>query len=323
MKIVLGVDDGRLFLEWATKGNQLQNLSYFASDQLLLRPLKHFFEIAKSESDINLFDFISQAYGPDKLGQAFGGFGEECFLVLSASQIKERPDLVISDILKSIGGLENTFKRHELLALATRNACAALGLEFLAKKSPSAAVTAVICLALLLYFFRDRFGGEAVAQVPTGDPMQTGVGAASYALRADSPDITWDGAEAKIVPLRAAPGWTIAEGDPEIRGRAVFGIDGKVAGTVVDLWVDKADVLLRYVEVEVVGSGKRVLIPLGVVHWRGHGPVKVDTATGAQIAAAPTTAQAERVTLREEDRISGYFGGGELHCEPHRVEPLL
>ncbi len=41
-------------------------------------------------------------------------------------------------------GLENTFKRHELLALATRNACAALGLEFLAKKSPSAAVTAVM-----------------------------------------------------------------------------------------------------------------------------------------------------------------------------------
>jgi photosynthetic reaction center H subunit len=161
------------------------------------------------------------------------------------------------------------------------------------------------------------------AQVPTGDPMQTGVGAASYALRADSPDITWDGAEAKIVPLRAAPGWTIAEGDPEIRGRAVFGIDGKVAGTVVDLWVDKSDVLLRYIEVEVVGSGKRVLIPLGVVRWRGEGPVKVDTATGAQIAAAPTIAQAERVTLREEDRISGYFGGGELHCEPHRVEPLL
>jgi WD40 repeat protein len=35
----------------------------------------------------------------------------------------------------------------------------------------SAAVTAVICLALLLYFFRDRFGGEAVARVPAGETV--------------------------------------------------------------------------------------------------------------------------------------------------------
>lgn len=166
----------------------------------------------------------------------------------------------------------------------------------------------------------DPFPGAP--QIPTGDPMQTGVGAASYALRADVPDITWDEAEPKIVPLRAAPGWTIGEDDPEIRGRPVLGIDGKVAGTVVDLWVDKSDVLLRYAEVEVVGSGKRVLIPLGLVHWRGEGPVKCDTATAAQIAAAPTTAHPERVTLREEDRISGYFGGGDLHATPDRVEPF-
>lgn len=40
-------------------------------------------------------------------------------------------------------GLQNVFKRHELLALATRNAVAALGLEMLAKKAPSPSVTAV------------------------------------------------------------------------------------------------------------------------------------------------------------------------------------
>ncbi|WP_270933231.1 photosynthetic reaction center subunit H [Falsiroseomonas oryzae] len=167
----------------------------------------------------------------------------------------------------------------------------------------------------------DPFPGAS--QVPTGDPMQTGVGAASYSLRADTPDLTWDEAEAKIVPLRAAPGWYVPEGDPEIRGRPIFGTDKKIAGTVVDLWVDKSDVLLRYVEVEVVGSGKRVLIPLGLVHWSGDGPVKCDTASSAQIAAAPVTAHPERVTLREEDRISGYFGGGELHGEPGASEPFL
>ena len=40
-------------------------------------------------------------------------------------------------------GLHNVFKRHELLARATRNAIAALGLELLSKKAPSNAVTAV------------------------------------------------------------------------------------------------------------------------------------------------------------------------------------
>lgn len=40
-------------------------------------------------------------------------------------------------------GLENVYKRHDLLARATRNAVHALGLELLAKKCPSNAVTAV------------------------------------------------------------------------------------------------------------------------------------------------------------------------------------
>ncbi len=41
-------------------------------------------------------------------------------------------------------GLHNVFKRHELLARATRNAVGALGLEILAKKRPSPAVTSVL-----------------------------------------------------------------------------------------------------------------------------------------------------------------------------------
>jgi aspartate aminotransferase-like enzyme len=41
-------------------------------------------------------------------------------------------------------GLQNIFKRHAVLALATRNAVQALGLEILAKNSPSTAVTAVL-----------------------------------------------------------------------------------------------------------------------------------------------------------------------------------
>ena len=46
-------------------------------------------------------------------------------------------------------GLQNVFKRHEILALATREAAKAMGLEILASKSPSSAVTAVILPTVL------------------------------------------------------------------------------------------------------------------------------------------------------------------------------
>ena len=60
-------------------------------------------------------------------------------------------------------GLHNMFKRHELLAKATRNAAQALGLELLAKKSGSPAVTAVKVPAgvdgkALVKHMRDKLG---------------------------------------------------------------------------------------------------------------------------------------------------------------------
>lgn len=61
-------------------------------------------------------------------------------------------------------GLHNLFKRHELLARATRNGVAALGLELLAKKAPSSAVTAVMLPASIKdgkqvpKMMRDKFG---------------------------------------------------------------------------------------------------------------------------------------------------------------------
>ena len=158
---------------------------------------------------------------------------------------------------------------------------------------------------------------------PATDAMQAGVGAASYAQRSDQPDLTWDDSSPKIVPLRVTPGWGITEGSPEIRGRAVIGIDGKAAGTVADLWVDKSEYLFRYVEVETSMTGRSVLIPIGLVDWSGDGPVRCGTATGAQIVAAPGLKHATQVTLLEEDRISGYFGGGELHATPTSAGPLI
>lgn len=87
---------------------------------------------------------------------------------------------------------------------------------------------------------------------PTGNPMVDGVGPAAWAERADEPDMTFDG-HVKIVPLRVAGDFRIAGRDPDPRGMAVVALDGKVAGVVRDVWVDRSETMIRYLEVEVAG----------------------------------------------------------------------
>ena len=58
------------------------------------------------------------------------------------------------------------------------------------------------------------------------------------------------------------------------------------------------------------------------VRW-GSGRVLVQSILGRQFADAPTLASPEQVTKREEDRIVGYFGGGNLYATAARQEPLL
>lgn len=160
------------------------------------------------------------------------------------------------------------------------------------------------------------------AFVPTGDAMRDGVGPASYADRADTPDLAYDDNKPKIVPLRAAPGWHIAHEDPDPRGKSVITLDGVVAGTVVDLWVDRSEYILRYLETEVAG-GRRVLVPMFLCTFNDEGTAQVISVTAAQFAAAPGITQPEQVTLLEEDRISGYFGGGHFYATPERSEACL
>jgi photosynthetic reaction center H subunit len=160
------------------------------------------------------------------------------------------------------------------------------------------------------------------AFVPTGDAMQDGVGPASYADRADTPDLAFDDNKPKIVPLRAAPGWHVAHEDPDPRGKSVITLDGVVAATVVDLWVDRSEYILRYLETEIPG-GRRVLVPMFLCTFDDEGTARVISVTAAQFAAAPGIAHPEQITLLEEDRISGYFGGGHFYATPERSESCL
>jgi photosynthetic reaction center H subunit len=162
--------------------------------------------------------------------------------------------------------------------------------------------------------------------LPAGDPMQDGVGTSAYALRADVPDVTFDEQLPKIVPLRAAPGFDVSSDDFDPRGWPIQAADGEFVGMISDLWVDRSDVLLRYLEVTIASeSGNHaVIIPISLVNFNeGKRRAMTSSVTAAQFRNAPGLAQPTQVTLREEDRISAYFAGGYLYATPRRSEPCL
>ena len=62
--------------------------------------------------------------------------------------------------------------------------------------------------------------------------------------------------------MQTAAGYSINGRDPDPRGMSVIGADKKVAGIVKDVWVDRAECLIRYLEVEVANGARRVLLPM-------------------------------------------------------------
>jgi len=171
----------------------------------------------------------------------------------------------------------------------------------------------------------DHWNGSPL--VPTGNPMIDAVGPAAYADRADVPDLTAHG-EAKIIPMRVAPSFSIAAGDPDPRGLPVKACDGAVAGTIADLWVDRSEPQIRYYEVKLAANGAHRLLPAALVQrphfglW-GNDHVIVKAITAAQFANVPTTKRDDRITLLEEDKIMAYYAGGHLYATPDRAEPWI
>lgn len=156
---------------------------------------------------------------------------------------------------------------------------------------------------------------------PTGNPLVDGVGPAAYAIRPEVPDMTHDG-RARIVPMRIATDFSVAKQDPDPRGKSVYGADGKVAATVVDIWVDRAEPQIRYFEIDV--SGRRVLLPINFTRISRDGErVLVASINSYHFADVPGLANPDQVTLQEEDKVCAYYGGGHLYATPARAEPLL
>jgi len=157
--------------------------------------------------------------------------------------------------------------------------------------------------------------------LPTGaNPMLDGIGPGAWADRADVPDLDFEG-HLKILPLRLAAEFDVSGKDTDPRGLEVVGADGIVGGTVVDLWVDKAENLFRYLELQ-TPVGRRVLLPMNFARVRKD-RVVVRAILGHQFEAVPATRDPSQVTLLEEEKIMAYFGAGLLYAEPSRVDPLF
>ena len=108
--------------------------------------------------------------------------------------------------------------------------------------------------------------------VPTGNPLVDGVGPAAWAERSTSP-IRHGTTRTRSCPARTDAHYGIANGDPDPRGMAVIAADGKVAGTVTDIWVDRAEHVVRYLEVDAgtPGTGP-LLVPMNLTKIGGSQP---------------------------------------------------
>jgi photosynthetic reaction center H subunit len=155
---------------------------------------------------------------------------------------------------------------------------------------------------------------------PVGDPLLAGLGPGAWANRADVPEMTHEN-EVKIVPLRVAADHGVSPRDTDPRGLPVLGADGEQAGIVKDLWVDRSEMMFRYIEVALPAGGT-VLLPLTFSRIRKTG-IQVHALLAEQFARVPTTRHPDQVTLLEEEKITAYYGAGTLYATPDRQEPLL
>ncbi len=161
--------------------------------------------------------------------------------------------------------------------------------------------------------FDPAFGAPAE---PTGaNPMLDSVGPAAYAMRKDEPERDHEG-RPKIAPMRILPDFQIAAEDPDPRGLPVYARDELLAGKIVDAWVDRAEALIRYYEVELAGSEplRTVLVPAVYVDlnvWRGRSTVSM--ITSEQFGLVPALKAPDVVTKLEEDKIGAYYAGADMY----------
>ncbi len=169
---------------------------------------------------------------------------------------------------------------------------------------------------------RKTAAGNGFPFEPTGNPLADGVGPASWSNRADLPELDGKG-HPKIVPMASHDNFRVSAGrDP--RGLPVQAGDDAVVGTVVDMWIDEPESLVRYLEIELDAAhgGGRRLVPIQLAKI-GSDRVRVRAIFGEHFAGVPQTRRPDQVTKLEEDKIAAYYAGGKLYASRERLEPQL
>lgn len=179
------------------------------------------------------------------------------------------------------------------------------------------------------------FRAHGAPWVPNGDAMADGMGPAAWANRSHYPDLTYDG-RPRIVPIADSHELIVSPNDPQLIGWPVIAADKQTVGTVSDIWVDQAEHIIRYLEVETT-TGKKVLAPMTVAVVHGNSLlgallpivndeakyVEIDAITAAQFERVPALENPGIITRYEEDRVQAYFGGGYLYATPERAESWI
>ena len=102
----------------------------------------------------------------------------------------------------------------------------------------------------------------------------------------------------------------------------MLGADGQKGGVITDCWVDRSEPQIRYLELS--AGAKKVLLPINFARInKAARTIKVDAILGSQFANVPVLSNPDRVTLREEDLVTSYYGGGKLYAVADRSEPFI
>ncbi|PRY92041.1 photosynthetic reaction center H subunit [Hasllibacter halocynthiae] len=147
---------------------------------------------------------------------------------------------------------------------------------------------------------------------PVLDGLKEGVGPASWQNREEKPDLDRKG-RPKIIPLSSNAEYFVAEGDPDPRGWLVRGADFAVAGEVKDLWFNRAEFFLRYLDVELEEGGRRLVPLFFTITKPRRGEILVPHLPADRFRDAPTLASPDRITMREEDRVNAFFAGAAFY----------
>jgi uncharacterized protein (TIGR02271 family) len=106
----------------------------------------------------------------------------------------------------------------------------------------------------------------------------------------------------RVVPMNQLSGYTVADGEPDIRGWDVVASDGRRLGRVDDLLVDTTANKVRYVDVE-GGPQGHVTIPIGYARLeRDSKQVLVDRLSDDQFGALPAYDRGP-ITRDYEERV--------------------